>query len=323
MSIGSGHAVLQRAEPARAALRPPVQRRGKQQLPGQAGVGDADQGLAAPCGTRVAYRRGCRCPACRAAERDYARQVARLKAYGRWQPFTDAAPVRAHVRHLMGYGIGAIRIAALAGVSGSTVVHLLYGDPARGEPPGRRIRPAAAERLLAIHPVPQNLAATAAVDATGTRRRLQALTAGGWSGRTLAARLPMEPAHLNRILRGRPTVAAATAGRVRQLYNQLWDQPPPEHGRGQRISAAKARSHATRQHWPPPLAWDDDTIDDPAAQPHPWRAARRRSSAALAADAAELATDGYTRAQAAARLGVSRNTLDQAIRRMSRPGRAA
>ncbi len=67
--------------------------------------------------------------------------------------------------------------------------------------------------------------------------------------------------------------------------------------------------------WPPPLAWDDDTIGDPAARPHPWRRPRTHRSADLAADAADLAGRGYTRTQAAERLGVSRNTLDQAIRR--------
>lgn len=266
-------------------------------------------------GTRACYRRGCRREECRQAERDYARQVARLKAYGRWQPFTDAAPVREHVRGLMASGLGAARIAALAGISRGTLSHLLYGDPARQLPPSRRIRASAAQQLLAVRPCLDNLASMAAVDAAGTRRRLQALTVTGWSGRMLAGLLPMEPSNLNAILRGRPAVSAATARRARQLYDELWDQPPPERTRGERISAARARGHAARHHWPPPLAWDDDTIDDPAARPHPWRRARTQRSRDLAADAAELTACGYTRTQIADRLGVPRTTLDQAIRR--------
>src|SRR6266536_5240977 len=56
-------------------------------------------------GTRAGYRGGCRCEPCRRADREYARRRYRLKAYGQWQPFTDAAPVREHVRRLMSLGI--------------------------------------------------------------------------------------------------------------------------------------------------------------------------------------------------------------------------
>src|SRR5260370_42229854 len=93
----------------------------------------------------------------------------------------------------MGYGIGAARIATLAGVPRSAVLHLLYGDPARGEPPGRRIRIGTARRLLAVCPLPENLAATAAVDAAGSRRRLHALGAAGWSRRGPATPPPSQP----------------------------------------------------------------------------------------------------------------------------------
>ncbi|MBO0815833.1 MAG: helix-turn-helix domain-containing protein [Actinobacteria bacterium] len=275
-------------------------------------------------GTRAGYRRGCHCEPCRQAGRDYARHRYRLIAYGRWQPFTDAAPVRDHVRRLMARGIGANRIAVLAAVSPGAVGHLLYGDPARGEPPSRRIRTATAQRLLAVRFTKASLAPGAVMDAAGTRRRLQALIATGWSGRALAARLGMGTAHLHRILRGRPAVTAATACRVRDLYDQLWDQLPPESSHGERISVAKARAHAARNAWPPPLAWDDDMIDDPDACPGPWQRTTLRPSRDLAAEAAELASRGYTRTQAAERLGVSRNTLDKAISRAAHEkGRAA
>jgi hypothetical protein len=112
----------------------------------------------------------------------------------------------------------------------------------------------------------------------------------------------------------------------RDLYDQLWDQPPPQATRGQRISAAKARAHAARHHWPPPLAWDDDTIDQPGTQPARWQRTRTHRSRDLAAEAAELTTWGYTRTQAAQRLGVSRGALDKAISRATHPrtpGKAA
>lgn len=223
----------------------------------------------------------------------------------------------------MTHGIGAARVAHLAKVSRGSVGRLLYGRPAGGEPPSRRIRTTTAERLLAVRYSAAGLAPGVAIEAAGTRRRLQALVAVGWSGPALATRLPMQPAHLSRILRGRPTVSAATARRARELYDELWDQPPPQSTRGERISAAKARAHAARVGWPPPLAWDDDQIDDPSAAPQPWRRPSLRPSPDLAAEAAELTAWGYTRTQAAERIGVSRNTLDKAISRAARQERAA
>ena len=274
-------------------------------------------------GTRAGYRVGCRCDPCCQADREYARTRYRLKAYGRWQPFTDATPVREHVRRLMARGVGAARVAALAEVPHSSVGRLLYGRPAHGEPPSRRIRTPTASRLLAVRYSQAALAPGAVMDAAGTRRRLQALVAIGWSGRSLAGRLGIEPAHLSRILRGRPAVSAGTARRARALYDELWDQPPTQDTRGERISAAKARAHAARQGWPPPLAWDDDDIDEVGAAPQPWRRPTLHPSGDLAAEAGEFAAWGYTRTQAAERIGVSRNTLDKAISRAARRERAA
>jgi len=223
----------------------------------------------------------------------------------------------------MAHGIGAARVAALAGVPHSSVGRLLYGRPAHNESPSRRIRTPTATRLLAVRYSQAALAPGATMDATGTRRRLQALVAIGWSGRALAGRLGIEPAHLSRILRGRRAVSAGTARGVRALYDELWDQPPPQDTRGERISVAKARAHAARQGWPPPLAWDDDDIDDPGASPQPWQRPTQHPGSDLAAEAGELAAWGYTRTQAAERIGVSRTTLDKAISRAAQRERAA
>jgi hypothetical protein len=117
----------------------------------------------------------------------------------------------------------------------------------------------------------------------------------------------------------RDQVTAATARAVRELYDRLWDKPPPENGQRERIAAARARNHAAQRDWAPPLAWDDDIIDDPAGRPaQGWKrpARSRRRSADLTEDAEQLlARDGYTREHAAARLGVAPSTLDAALRR--------
>jgi hypothetical protein len=80
------------------------------------GAPDGTSGAAAAHGTRACYVRGCRRPECLAANRAYAARVSRLKLYGRWEPYTGAAPVRDHIRALSAAGIGWKRVAFLAGV---------------------------------------------------------------------------------------------------------------------------------------------------------------------------------------------------------------
>lgn len=96
------------------------------------------------------------------------------------------------------------------------------------------------------------------VDATGTHRRLQALAAIGWATRPLAAKVGVTPTAIKQWMR-RELVQPKTAARVAELYDELWNQPGP---------SVKGRAHARRMGWPSPLAWDDDTIDDPAARPN-------------------------------------------------------
>ena len=270
--------------------------------------------------TRGGHPYPCGCQeVCLPADRAYAARVRRLKAYGRWQPFTDAGPAREHAQVLVGAGIGMRRIAELAGVTPCAVWNLLSGQPGRGTPPARRIRTETARRILAIRPIEANQDWNARVDATGSRRRVQALVALGWSMRSVAAMMPIEPAYLRAIVRDRPQVTAKTARKVRAAYDQLWDQVPSEVNRSERISAAKARSLAARRGWVPPLAWDDEVIDNPAAQPAPgWKRVKITRSEDLAADVAELEARHYTRAQAAERLGMRRGTLDRALARAAR-----
>jgi hypothetical protein len=182
--------------------------------------------------------------------------------------FTDAAPVREHVLALRKAGIGWRQAECLAGVPGSTVARLLFQGT-------KMITRRSAEAILAVRPVShwQVAAEGVIVDATGTRRRLQALIACGWSQPQLGARLGMQGTNLGRLMAG-PGVRAGTARAVAVLYDELWNTPPPERTHVERQAAARARNRADRNGWPRPGAWDDDKIDDPGALvPAGWKRA--------------------------------------------------
>jgi len=226
------------------------------------------------------------------------------------------------------------RIAELSGLHVSTVWALLYKRPAI-----RRIRPDTEAKILSVRACLDSLAPAAHTDSTGTRRRLQALTAVGWTMTALASRMPREDSQLRTVEPDHPTpavaygsmwgsfrnthVTATHARAVRILYDQLWNVMPDESTPQARRAARMARNRADKAGWPPPLAWDDDVIDDPDASPTAdWKRPRRRthSSVDLADDAAELLHEYQNRALVADRLGVTRSALEKAI---SRAGQAS
>ncbi len=98
------------------------------------------------------------------------------------------------------------------------------------------------------------------VDPTGTSRRLQALAYIGWGIESLAEPLDMHPHHISRLRLGRRMIYRRAMIAVARVYDELSMTPGPD---------AKAAQHARRSGWLGPLAWDDDTIDDPAAWASP------------------------------------------------------
>jgi hypothetical protein len=208
---------------------------------------------------------GCRCYVCGFAVSQYNDQRERSIAYGTWQPFVDAEPVRAHLKTLSEAGIGRRRVTELTGVSGSTLKKILYGRPGAGCAPTARIRPEIAAKILAVGPSPDALAGHALVDATGTLRRLQAMIRRGWPQLHLAARLGMTPQNFSTML-GFNQVTAAKARAVRDLYQRLQNADPTDHGVSAH-SRVRAANYGTAHGWPLPAMWDDDAIDDPAAHP--------------------------------------------------------
>ena len=272
-------------------------------------------------GTRAAYVLDkCRCDPCRAANTRAARALRRAQLYGRWDGLTDAQPARDHIHTLTAAWVGLKQIAARSGISSGTLTKLLYGAPrpdGTRRPPARRIKPATERRLLAVTP---DLADGARTPATGTRRRLQALTATGWSTSHLARRSGLDRQVLDRALHDETTLTTAgTAAAVARLYSDLWDTPPPTGTRWERSAATRARNHATRNRWAPPLAWDDETIDDPDATP----TGTGHQPRDLLADVDWLLQAGESPHHIATRLDITPGGIARALARAGRHDTAA
>ncbi|MDT0262301.1 hypothetical protein [Jatrophihabitans lederbergiae] len=266
-------------------------------------------------GTRTAYVRDrCRCQRCTAANTAASRCANRDRAYGHWQPYIDASPATAHIHVLRASGFGLRRIADLAHVSTSTLRALLGTGP-DGATARAKIRPDTAARILAIEPERAAPAAYSKVDPTGTRRRLQALVAIGWTLAQLAVQLHRTTTHLTRTLAA-AHVTARTAKQVRDLYNRLWNVRPPQHTSAERAAVEAARTAAAQRGWLPPLVWDD--IDsDPDPDPY-----KRDQASAGAAD-----IDGIAIERAVAGDGVRLDQLTPAeqaevVRRMTERGKS-
>lgn len=208
---------------------------------------------------------GCRCYPCSTAVSDYNERRLREMAYGTWRPWAPAQPVREHIELLRGCGMGLRAIAAAAAVDRKRLQAITTGRPERGTGPQEKVRPALLAAVLAVEPTLENMAPHTVVAATGTHRRLQALVVGGWPKRQLGHRIGWTEANLVALLK-QPRTLARTALLVRDLYDQLWKQDPLEHG-VLLHDVNRARNLAASRNWAPVGAWDDDTIDDPAAFP--------------------------------------------------------
>lgn len=201
--------------------------------------------------------KGCRCDRCRKANAEAEKNRYRQRGYGR-HPFVDAAPVREHLQLLAARGIKPKRVAYLSGVSQPSIVKIFDGRT-------RRVRPETAKAILAVQPSVDLLADRARIDGAGTRRRLQALIAIGWSRTKLAERVGIHRTNLCLLLLGEG-VRADTARKVAAAYSTLWDQPSPTATPEDRRSAAAARREAAEKGWLPPAAWDDEYLDLPDAE---------------------------------------------------------
>ncbi|MFJ2675082.1 hypothetical protein [Streptomyces sp. NPDC087525] len=208
---------------------------------------------------------GCRCYVCGYAVAQYNDAREHAIRRGTWQPFVDAAPVREHLLRLRACSLGLRSIAAAAQVDRKRLQAILTSRTDHGIGPQEQVRPALAAAVLRVEPTLDNLGGATPIDATGTHRRLTALISGGWPQAHLAPRIGMTEGNFGATLT-RPKVLVRTARAARTVYDDLWCADPRKHGVGAQ-AYSRARRHALAREWAPVGAWDDDTIDDPAAFP--------------------------------------------------------
>ncbi|MGQ3384502.1 hypothetical protein [Glutamicibacter sp. TV12E] len=218
-------------------------------------------------GQRIMYVvHKCRGSACREAARVYEAKRQRQRLYGIEADRVDAQPVREHVLYLKEHGVSYKALAKASGVSSSAITAMLFGRAERGHAPYSRVTRETAVKILAVNPTMDNMSAGRPIDATGTHRRLQALVAIGYSIASLGDRLDITSSNMTSLMH-RDRVVVSTARKVRSLYSELWDKPNAASEWRQLSAANRARNFATIHGWLPPMAWDDDQIDDPDHQP--------------------------------------------------------
>lgn len=180
----------------------------------------------------------------------------------------DAAPVRAHVLRLA-QKASLSTIANEAGVAQSTLSRIAAGHYATTTPKIAR----------ALYGVTGSIGTgNGYVAAVGTMRRLQALRALGWSLDALAPHVGITGQGISYICAGRTAhVKAVVRDSVERVYRDLSMSLPRPTSEYERAGFDRARRYAARMGWVPPLAWDDDSIDDPAATPHDIAPPKRKT----------------------------------------------
>ena len=93
----------------------------------------------------------------------------------------------------------------------------------------------------------------------GVERRLRGLARMGYRAADIGAETGINPTQLHRYMGGvGDAVFVGTHDAIVEAYDRLCMTPGP---------SAVARRRAEAKGWAPPLAWDDNTIDNPNAEP--------------------------------------------------------
>jgi hypothetical protein len=181
--------------------------------------------------------------------RGYCERCYRYRLHTGRYGYRDATAAREHVLALRGLGWTFVQISEATQVSAWVACNLASG----------RTRRVLADSEAAILAVPlEPVASQRGVNGIGTYRRVEALQWMGWPLADIGRRVGLKPYTLCTLRsRGEP-VSFRVARAVAVVFDELAHLPGPS-----KQTATKAR----RRGYAPPLAWDDDTIDDPDALP--------------------------------------------------------
>lgn len=246
-------------------------------------------------GTRSCWQGGCRRPECTQAQHDYQnawslldRRIRGIEGHGEVPP-TDAAQ---HIKELLSEGMSYRAIGAASGLQPRKLWEIAHGKRPRG------IKVETERRILAVTLRPVK------VPALGSIRRIQALAALGHTTAEITAVAGVGPRILASLSR-QATMYRATAEAIDRAYRALsMTQGPSEIGRKRALSKG----------WAPPLAWDDEALDDPDGKPD-------RGALVRGFDLDEwwyLVENGEDPAKAADRCGVTLNAVSKAAYRAGR-----
>lgn len=127
----------------------------------------------------------------------------------------------------------------------------------------------------------------------GGRRRVAALLAVGWTTRQIEREAGLCQGAVSSILTGRRRATDAALPGIVRAYEAMW--------RGPAHPNPITLRHAQKCGYAPPMAWDDDTIDDPEAAPQGVPEAPERLT--VAARVAELLDIGCSVTEIPSRVG--------------------
>jgi hypothetical protein len=221
---------------------------------------------------------------------------------GKGPRMVPSGPTADHIRSLVESGASQAGVARAAGLSPEVVSRLLHR-------PRESVRVGTERCVLAVtmDAVLRRPDRAGFVPAIGARRRIRALLALGWTHAHITERMTGtgQISHVALHQRGQ-WISRATHDAIVAAYEELGMTPGPSDLSRRR---ARARGYA------PPLAWDEDGIDDPQAVPDLGDAGRP----SLDLDEwAHLVRAGESPERAAERCGVTLSAVARAAYRAGR-----